>query len=116
MICVTFDVSTGGSLTNFEKTWKPGAQTFTCLDPYGLSASSSCKAFRIAASRVCSCDPSIPKGLTPYCFRRNPPASFCSNSASFKLPAPKSTAKNDFEFSIASLHLSSKNNTPTPQG
>ena len=36
----------------------------------------------------------------PYCLRRNPPASFCSNSASFKLPAPKSTAKNDFEFNI----------------
>ena len=24
MICVTLEVSTGGSLTNLEKTWKPG--------------------------------------------------------------------------------------------
>ena len=29
MICVTLLASTGGSLTNLEKTWKPGAQTLT---------------------------------------------------------------------------------------
>jgi hypothetical protein len=26
MIWETFEASTGGSLTNFEKTWNPGAQ------------------------------------------------------------------------------------------
>ena len=31
MICVTLVASTGGSLTNLEKTWKPGAQTLTVL-------------------------------------------------------------------------------------
>ena len=31
MICVTLPASTGGSLTNLEKTWKPGAQTLTFL-------------------------------------------------------------------------------------
>jgi hypothetical protein len=40
----------------------------------------------------------------PYCLSRKPPASFGSNSASFKLPAPKSAAKNDFVFSIDTVH------------
>jgi hypothetical protein len=31
---------------------------------------------------------------------RSPPASFTSNSASFRVPAPKSTARNDLVFSI----------------
>ena len=41
-----------------------------------------------------------PSDLRPYCFKRKPPASLTSNSASLRLPAPKSTARNDFVFSI----------------
>ena len=43
MICVTLPASTGGSLTNLEKTWKPGAQTLTFLALMPFSASISCK-------------------------------------------------------------------------
>ena len=47
MICVTLPASTGGSLTNLEKTWKPGAQTLTFLALMPFSASASCSALRI---------------------------------------------------------------------
>ena len=52
-------------------------------------------------SRVASCAPSAPSGLMAKVLRRKPPASLVSNSASLRLPAPKSTARNDFVFSIA---------------
>src|SRR6267378_679868 len=100
MICVTLLASTGGSLTNLEKTWNPGAQTLTFLDLIPVSVISDWRALRIVASRVVSWAPSTPKDLMPYCLRRKPPASLTSNSASLRLPAPKSTARNDFEFNI----------------
>src|ERR1017187_1479652 len=65
-----------------------------------FSASSSWSALRIIASRAVSWAPSAPRDLRPYCFKRKPPASLISNSASLRLPAPKSTARNDFVFSI----------------
>ncbi len=64
MIWVTLPASTGGSLTNLEKTWKPGAQTLTFLALMPFSASISCSALRIAASRVVSCAPSAPSDLS----------------------------------------------------
>jgi hypothetical protein len=100
MIWVTFEVSTGGSLTNLEKTWKPGAQTLTFLARMPFSDSNSCKAVCITFSRVASAAPSAPSDLSPYCFNRKPPTSLTSNSANFRLPAPKSTVKNDLEFNI----------------
>src|SRR5688572_28679611 len=103
MICVTFEVSTGGSLTNLEKTWNPGAQTLMNFDSKPPLVSNSCNAFCSAASRVLSCNPSWPRARKPYCLSRNPPASFGSNSATFKVAAPKSAARNDFTFSIARL-------------
>src|SRR5436190_16736162 len=54
----------------------------------------------MVASRVFSWAPSCPRDLMPYCFNRKPPASLTSNSASLRLPAPKSTARNDFDCSI----------------
>src|SRR6266446_5734120 len=100
MIWVTLLASTGGSLTNLEKTWNPGAQTLTVLALMPFSVSMACSAFWIVASRVDSWAPSAPRDLRPYCFKRKPPASLTSNSASLRVPAPKSTARNDFVFSI----------------
>src|SRR5205823_3571828 len=100
MIWVTLEVSTGGSLTNLEKTWKPGAQTLMFLEPNGLSAKSSWMAFKTTRSRAASWEPSKPRDFSPNCFKRSVPDSFGSNSAILRLPAPKSTHKNDFEFSI----------------
>src|SRR5215510_5948899 len=54
----------------------------------------------MAVSRVVSWVPSWPRGLKAYCRSDNPPASLISNSASLRFAAPKSTARNDFEFSI----------------
>src|SRR5439155_15016275 len=54
----------------------------------------------MVASRVLSCAPSAPNDLRPYCLSRRPPASLTSNSANLRVPAPKSTARNDFVFSI----------------
>src|SRR5437867_2309036 len=65
-----------------------------------FSVSMACSAFWIVASRVDSWAPSAPRDLRPYCLRRKPPASLTSNSANLRLPAPKSTARNDFVFSI----------------
>ena len=106
MICPTFAASTGGSFTNLEKTWKPGAQTliFFALKPFSTIA--SCKAVKITFSRVASCEPSAPRGLITKLVSSSPPASLISNSASFRLPAPKSTVKNDLVFSIEWLHQS----------
>jgi hypothetical protein len=42
-----------------------------------------------------------PSGLMAKVLSRKPPASLISNSASLRLPAPKSTARNDFVFNIA---------------
>src|SRR5438445_8880836 len=105
MIWVTLLASTGGSLTNLEKTWNPGAQTLTVLALMPFSVSMACSAFWIVASRVDSWAPSAPRDLRPYCLRRKPPASLTSNSANLRLPAPKSTARNDFEFNIYALRL-----------
>src|SRR6266542_1911813 len=58
----------------------------------------------MAASRVASWVPSWPRDLKPYCLRHKPPASVNSNSDSLRLVAPKSTTKNDFLFSIDSVH------------
>src|SRR6267154_2528460 len=71
-------------------------------------ASNSCKALRIVASRLDSCAPSAPRDLSPYCFRRRLPASFTSNSASLRLPAPKSTARNDFVFNISTQQFTAQ--------
>src|SRR5205809_6482378 len=100
MIWVTLEVSTGGSLTNLEKTWKPGAQTSMFFEPKGRSANNSCIAFRITRPRAASWEPSNPSDFSPNCFRRSVPDSFGSNSAILRLPAPKSMHKNDFVFSI----------------
>src|SRR5437867_11967433 len=58
----------------------------------------------MAASRVASWVPSWPRDLNPYCLRHKPPASVNSNSANLRLVAPKSTTKNDFLFSISTVH------------
>ncbi len=72
MICVTLPASTGGSLTNLEKTWKPGAQTLTFLALMPFSASISCKALRTVASRVLSCAPSAPSDLQRVLLQAQP--------------------------------------------
>src|SRR5438477_4976735 len=100
MIWVTLEVSTGGSLTNFEKTWKPGAQTLARLDPNEFVARRSWIAFRRTFSRAVSWEPSNPSDLIPNLLSDNVPASLISNSATLRLPAPKSKHKNDFELSI----------------
>src|SRR4051812_1439813 len=51
-------------------------------------------------SRLESWEPSMPRGLMPYCLSDSPPAWFTSNSATFTLPAPKSRHKNDFELNM----------------
>src|SRR6185295_1616036 len=100
MIWVTLEVSTGGSLTNLEKVWNPGAQRFTSRGLTDNSVIKASNAFSIACSRVASWVPSWPSDLNPNCFNNNPPASLTSNSANLRLVAPKSTARNDLFFSI----------------
>ena len=53
MICVTLPASTGGSLTNLEKTWKPGAQTlmFRATAPVSASVSRSTFSRTVSARR-----------------------------------------------------------------
>src|SRR5439155_6109452 len=62
---------------------------------------------RMPASRLVSCEPSSPSDLTTTCLSRRPPASLTSNSAALRLPAPKSTARNDFTFNM--LQVASTN-------
>src|SRR5437667_1611578 len=109
MIWVTFDVSTGGSLTNLEKTWNPGAQTLIFLELNDRSVNSSWMAFRMTLSRAASCEPSNPSGFKPNSLSRRVPDSFGSNSAILRLPAPKSRHKNDFVFSIKPVVLRKNN-------
>src|SRR5438477_5173421 len=54
----------------------------------------------MAASRVASWVPYCPNDLSPYCFKSRPPSSLISNSATLRFTAPKSTARNDFEFNM----------------
>ena len=68
----------------------------------------------MTASRVASADPSNPSGLMANVFNESPPASFVSNSASLRLPAPKSTVKNDLIFSIAVTGLHDRAATRAP--
>jgi hypothetical protein len=68
----------------------------------------SCNACKMIFSRVASCEPSSPSGLMAKFFSRNPPASLISNSASLRLPAPKSTVKNDLVFSMSYTTCHSK--------
>ena len=70
------------------------------LEPKPFSESNSCKPRAMAASRVFSCVPSWPRDFRPYCLKSKPPASLISNSAILRFTAPKSTARNDFEFNI----------------
>src|SRR5580698_4382404 len=69
------------------------------------SVSVSFNTFKIVASRVASEEPSAPSGRISKYFRHNPPASVMSNSASFKLPAPKSMARKDFGLFNMSLSV-----------
>src|SRR3954466_4724652 len=62
--------------------------------------SNSCPAANTTFSRLESWEPSMPRGLMPYCLSDSPPAWFTSNSATFTLPAPKSRHKNDFELNM----------------
>src|SRR6185437_101318 len=84
----------------------PGAHTLQSFALTPISEIAACSALRIVASRVFSCAPSRPSDLMAYCFKRNPPASLTSNSASLRLPAPKSTARNDLDCSIGCRYKS----------
>ncbi len=79
------------------------------VDVFGLDVlfrqCTSCSAWRMIFSRVASCEPSRPSGLMAKLSSRKPPASLISNSASLRLPAPKSTVKNDLVFSMLFAQL-----------